>query len=1306
MKQKRSEGQSAPHGGGGSRRQRRILTPLLKSLAFVLAGVVALLVLGTLVLQIPAVQKRVKALAEETLERQTGLQLELGSLSGNLFTDLSVTELRLGGRTGPLLAAERVSIGYALPLLFKGMLVIRHLRIDRLQIFLARNADGTWNVEEEARRFATPESEAPSGSPFEVLVQTLAIDNGSLTIKDATSVPPRIRHIEHIRLNVRLDIDSDLKADLRQLAFSSDNPGIEVTGAKGRVRYDPTRENLVIDGLNLRTGSSAVTVDGHLQLLQPDPDVTLTVQIETLDLPELGRLIAIDALGRGEISGNIDLRGTPRQLRHRLSLTLDRQQSLAEEGVLSIAGDRGLALAAKGSLRHLDPAAWPLIDAQQLSGDLNAEFSIDGSNLGGPERIAHLLLRLTASRLNDYRIENGKVDLTLQDEDLNITTASLSGPPGRIRLQGRLVGIETKPPFENASITGEVRDLDPSAFIADPLFAGKINADITAAAKHKTTDEAAGDFSGWSVVADLKLQSSILFGTPVKRADVNASWDGAVVRVKSFDLDSDLGQATLDGQAVARNRSYRIGGRIVIPELHRLRPLVAKLVPGLPSDRIPGGHMRITGQVEGNPQNTRIAARMDGDNLALEAEAVTVESLELNGAWQIEGATVNGQTSGRLSDIDYQGYRFPRLELATEVNPEKLAVDLTLSHTAGEKLFLKGAVNQWQEDERRVRIETLQVTGVAAPLNQVVSEFKNAEPIRLRTDPNGVAIESLKLVAGPISLQAAGRIAMQGPQQFQLSLEGLALERLNTLWQDEPTLKGQLAAEAKLSGTLAAPVIDAGVTVEDAGGYDVSLSNIDLSLGFRDETIRLTAAGYREDRKLFDLNGRSGLVFRLMPFEFTPQPGSLQAQLDADDLMLSDLPLPAQREAKFDGRVTMRIKASGDLRLPQLTGSLTLRDGSLALPRHGLTYETVQADLRLLPGKLTIDQVLASGDQEGSLRLTGQVLLKGVTPTEVDLHLTGKKAPFAWKREFTARIEPDIYLAGPLSSPVLSGRIRIPEGRINLDRLTGGGPADIEVIGDQSAEGQPIVIAESKEDPLSSLAADVTVEIPRNVWLKGQNLNAEIAGSIRLDKKKQGPFILTGSLNTVRGEYEFQSRRFKITQGVVDFQGLPDPDPELDIRAETRIDKVTIIVHLTGSVRKIELSLESDPAMNQSDIVSYLVFGRPTDELRSQQATSAQSTALNLAGNMAAKELNSILGDAFKVDSFSIAPGENDWSSGSLAVGKYVARNLFVTYRYTFSAQNFGEVEIEYELNKNFSVAAQVGNELSSGLDLIWKLDF
>jgi translocation and assembly module TamB len=316
------------------------------------------------------------------------------------------------------------------------------------------------------------------------------------------------------------------------------------------------------------------------------------------------------------------------------------------------------------------------------------------------------------------------------------------------------------------------------------------------------------------------------------------------------------------------------------------------------------------------------------------------------------------------------------------------------------------------------------------------------------------------------------------------------------------------------------------------------------------------------------------------------------------------------------------------------------------------------------------------------------------------------RAPFAWKREFSARIEPDMSLTGPLSSPVLTGRIRIPEGRVNLDQLTAGGPADIEVIGEQTAGGGSIVIGGGREDPLSALTADVTIEIPRNVWLRGQGLNTEIAGSIRLKKEKQALFLLTGSLSTVRGNYEFQGRRFKITRGVVDFQGLPEPDPGLDIRAETLINSVTIIVRITGSVRKLELILESDPAMEQSDIISYLVFGRRTDDLRSQQATSAQSAALSLAGNLAASELNSILGDAFKLDSFSIDAGDNELRSGSLALGKYVTRNIFVTYRYEFSAQNFGEVEVEYELNKNFSIATQVGNELTSGIDLIWKLDF
>jgi translocation and assembly module TamB len=173
----------------------------------------------------------------------------------------------------------------------------------------------------------------------------------------------------------------------------------------------------------------------------------------------------------------------------------------------------------------------------------------------------------------------------------------------------------------------------------------------------------------------------------------------------------------------------------------------------------------------------------------------------------------------------------------------------------------------------------------------------------------------------------------------------------------------------------------------------------------------------------------------------------------------------------------------------------------------------------------------------------------------------------------------------------------------------------------------------------------------------------------------------------------------------VQFQGLKEPDPELDIRAEARIRDVDIIIQVNGSARNLELSLESEPMMDKADIVSYLVFGRPTNALRTEQATNAQVAALDLAGQVAARELKKVLGDTLAVDEIRFEPGENNL--GALVLGKYVTRNIFVTYRTGyFSSKNYGEVGVEYEINRNFSIETQFGNDLTSGIDLIWKTDF
>jgi translocation and assembly module TamB len=128
--------------------------------------------------------------------------------------------------------------------------------------------------------------------------------------------------------------------------------------------------------------------------------------------------------------------------------------------------------------------------------------------------------------------------------------------------------------------------------------------------------------------------------------------------------------------------------------------------------------------------------------------------------------------------------------------------------------------------------------------------------------------------------------------------------------------------------------------------------------------------------------------------------------------------------------------------------------------------------------------------------------------------------------------------------------------------------------------------------------------------------------------------------------------------------------------------------------------------MAQADIVSYLVFGRPTGDVTTQQAFRAEETALRMTGNLAAGKLEEILAETFHLDTLSIDPGEKELTQGSVSLGKYVTPRVFVIYEYYFEESESPEFDVTYEINQNLSVETQVGNERTSGVDLIWEHEF
>jgi translocation and assembly module TamB len=351
--------------------------------------------------------------------------------------------------------------------------------------------------------------------------------------------------------------------------------------------------------------------------------------------------------------------------------------------------------------------------------------------------------------------------------------------------------------------------------------------------------------------------------------------------------------------------------------------------------------------------------------------------------------------------------------------------------------------------------------------------------------------------------------------------------------------------------------------------------------------------------------------------------------------------------------------------------------------------------------------LLLKGKGEGYLRGSGRVELEGIKPARFDLALKGKDFFIPYQKAIEARVTPRLTLTGPVDALSLAGELTIGQGKINLDRMVPETPPDVQIVGaGAGGNGEGRIVSEAPAPAfLHRLRARVTIHAPGKVWLKGQDLSTEIGGDLTLKKEPGESFTLLGELHALRGFYYFQGRRFNVQKGTVNFIGLREANPSLDIEAVAKIRDAQIMVLITGTARQLVLTLDSDPKMDTSDIISYIVFGKSTDSLKGGEAFNVEKAALGFTGSLVASELRRLLGDVFFLDTFSIESGENG-GLGAVSLGKYLRPDLYVSYQYTAGEEQANQVDVSYEINPNLRLETQVGNDQTNGMDLFWEFDF
>ncbi|TDR41679.1 autotransporter secretion inner membrane protein TamB [Tahibacter aquaticus] len=684
------------------------------------------------------------------------------------------------------------------------------------------------------------------------------------------------------------------------------------------------------------------------------------------------------------------------------------------------------------------------------------------------------------------------------------------------------------------------------------------------------------------------------------------------------------------------------------------------------ADVLPQAQGRVRGQfqLKGKWPALGLSGNLNGQNLVLEQNRAT--SLEVNvdvadigaprGNLELlaTGVTAGGQQFDRVS-LDGKGDRSAH-ELVLNARGDALSAQLQLRGAlAGENW--SGTLNQ------------LKLALKDQP------EWNLDAPASLSWQAGVAKLGDLCLVANGPKLCVAGNQAADGSAQGSYRIERLPLAMLAALASPDATfrLDGEIngegdvrrSAKGELNGSARIASAQGRIAYPDRPEQALlQYDNLSLSATLAPQQQRITLQAQLSDNGRIDGN---------IAVDGAEQALSGQIQIALGSISFVEL-LSAE-VVNVKGRVDGRINLSGTVAKPALSGTVGL---------DGFAAEIPEAGLKLVDGKVGVDidgagRIVVSGgvsSGKGRLNVSGNGGLADDAPLEVNIE--GQDFLAADIPAAHVIVAPKLSVKRNAQGLYASGEVGMPKADIDLTKLPGGGAA--------KTSPDVIIVDADKVDSKDALpvTADITLRLGDDVKLKGFGLDGDLKGQLVVVERPGRQTIGRGEIR-VGGTYKAYGQDLKIQTGRLLFAGTAIDNPGLDLKAVRELKEVTAGLRVQGTAQVPVLTVFSEPAMEQSEALSYLITGRPLSALKSGEGdlVGAAAQALGSAtGDLLAKGIGARLGvDAGVSDNAALG-------GAALTVGKYLSPKLYLSYGVGIFTP--GEViTLRYKLSRMWELEAQ-----------------
>jgi autotransporter translocation and assembly factor TamB len=229
--------------------------------------------------------------------------------------------------------------------------------------------------------------------------------------------------------------------------------------------------------------------------------------------------------------------------------------------------------------------------------------------------------------------------------------------------------------------------------------------------------------------------------------------------------------------------------------------------------------------------------------------------------------------------------------------------------------------------------------------------------------------------------------------------------------------------------------------------------------------------------------------------------------------------------------------------------------------------------------------------------------------------------------------------------------------------------------------------------------------MPRNVWIQGPGTAIELSGDLTVSKDRQEPFVLSGTITTVRGFASVYGKKFDLENGEITFTGSQEINPILNVTVTREVSDYDITVQVTGKAQEPTIVFSSTPELPQADILSLLLIGKTTDRLTSSESNSLSNQTRQIAGDVIAGQLEKTLGKSLGLDTIEVTAGDQT-GAGSVKVGRYVTQDIFLSFERGVGGEDSNSVGVEYSLSRRLKLQGTSSDRGETSIDVFWHLDY